>query len=111
MLKKYLGFLLMTGFFLVTSNQVVVAQESVVDEVSQSEITVYPNPVNDGKIFISSSSESVKYIEIYDVLGKRVSQAEVRMGKPIDVGDLTPGVYIITINEDNTIATRKLVVR
>lgn len=111
MLKKHFNFLLTILFFLTVTTQVVVAQNGVVNEAVQDEVTVYPNPVSDGKLYISSSFDGSKYVEIYDVLGKKVSQAEVRANKPIDVGGLTPGVYIITINEKNYIVTRKLVVR
>ncbi len=73
-------------------------------------ISFYPNPVSNGKIFITSKNAVDKDVTIYDVLGKPVIQATLT-SKELSVAGLSPGVYIIKIQEGNSTATRKLIVR
>lgn len=73
-------------------------------------LSIYPNPVTGGKVYISSSRNQEKEIEIYNVLGKPVFKTRLR-GKELDVSSLTAGIYILKIKEDDAKATRKLVVR
>ena len=70
----------------------------------------YPNPVNTGKIYITSKSALDKDITIFDVLGKKVLQATIN-AKELSIASLSPGVYIIKIREGEATATRKLIVK
>ncbi|NHM06697.1 T9SS type A sorting domain-containing protein [Flavobacterium sp. CYK-4] len=70
----------------------------------------YPNPVNTGKIFITSKTSLDKDITIFDVLGKKVLQATIN-AKELSIASLSPGVYIIKIREGEATATRKLIVK
>ncbi|RXR20750.1 T9SS type A sorting domain-containing protein [Flavobacterium amnicola] len=74
------------------------------------EMNVYPNPVANGKIYISSKTSTPKDIEIYDVLGKRVMQTTLST-KELNIAALNPGVYIIKIKDGEQRATRKLIVK
>ncbi|WP_310555745.1 T9SS type A sorting domain-containing protein [Flavobacterium sp.] len=73
-------------------------------------LSIYPNPVGNGKIYITSKSNVEKDIEIFDVLGKRVMQLTIAT-KELNVASLTPGVYIIKIKEGELRATRKLIIK
>ncbi|WP_347923874.1 T9SS type A sorting domain-containing protein [Pontimicrobium sp. SW4] len=73
-------------------------------------LTIFPNPVNNGKVYISTKYNLAKNIEIFDVLGKKVI-SQVLYGKELKIQDLNPGVYILKIKEGKLSATRKLVVR
>jgi hypothetical protein len=73
-------------------------------------LNLYPNPVSNGKVYVSTKNDSNKEIIIFDLLGKRVLQTLIS-SKELNVSSLNPGVYIIKINEDNATATRKLIVR
>ncbi len=73
-------------------------------------LTIYPNPVTNNKVFISSTLNDTKQIDIYDVLGKKV-MSETLIGKELNVSELNSGVYILKIKENELSATRKLVVR
>ncbi|MFL9844551.1 T9SS type A sorting domain-containing protein [Flavobacterium rhizosphaerae] len=73
-------------------------------------LNIYPNPVNSGRVFITSKLAQTKEVEIFDVLGKRVLMATLS-GKELNISDLTAGVYIIKIKEGDASATRKLIVR
>lgn len=73
-------------------------------------LSIYPNPVTGGKVYISTTKNQQKEIEIYNVLGKPIRKTQLR-GKELDVSDLSAGIYILKIKENNSEATRKLVVK
>ena len=74
------------------------------------DLSIYPNPVSNGKIYIATQENLLKDIQIYDVLGKKIISASL-FGKELNISKLTPGIYILKIKEGNHSATRKLVVR
>jgi hypothetical protein len=75
-------------------------------------LNFYPNPVTNGKIYITSKNISSKEITIYDVLGKLVLQTTLNTNsKEVNVSALNSGVYIIKIKEGDATATRKLIVK
>ena len=73
-------------------------------------LSFYPNPVSNGKIYISSKLGLEKEISIFDVLGKKVFQNTLTT-KELNIAALAPGVYIIKIKENDATATRKLIVK
>lgn len=79
-------------------------------EVPIDGLSIYPNPVTGGKVYISTTKNQEKFIEIYNVLGKPVHKTRLR-GREMDVSTLTPGIYILKIQEGKAKATRKLVVK
>lgn len=91
------------------------AQESKQQPKSQDTsviegLSLYPNPVNNGKVYITTKNDLDKNIIIFDVLGKKALQTTIS-SKELNVSDLLPGVYIIKINEGEATATRKLIVK
>ena len=113
MKKSYILTILLFSFFLfATSNY---AQESSLNAVSNASIdipglSIYPNPVSNGKIYINSSLNTVKQVNIYDVLGKKVLSTSL-LGKELGISELKAGVYILRIKQNDYSATRKLVVK
>jgi hypothetical protein len=104
MIKKYLYIsLLLFGFSLVA-----VAQDG--KNQSSDVLGFYPNPVTNGKIYITSKTTLEREISIYDVLGKRVFITNTS-NKELNISTITPGVYLIKIKEADVISTRKLIVR
>ena len=79
-------------------------------DVQFDNLNIYPNPVGNGRLYISSKTAEPKDIEIFDVLGKRVMQISI-VTKELNVGSLSPGVYIIKIKEGDQRATRKLIIK
>ncbi|MBC6997611.1 T9SS type A sorting domain-containing protein [Cytophaga sp. FL35] len=71
---------------------------------------LYPNPVTDGKVFISTTKNAPKQIAIYDVLGTKVLETKIT-GKELFLRDLDAGVYVLRVFELNNVATRKLIVK
>lgn len=106
MAKKYFYIvILMLCFSAVT----VSAQENK-QPGSTDGLNFYPNPVSNGKIYITSKSSLDKEVTIFDVLGKKVFQSVVNE-KELNIATLSPGVYIIKIREGEATATRKLIVK
>ena len=71
---------------------------------------MYPNPVTNGKVYITTSKNSPKEIMIYDVLGTLVLKTTI-LGKELSVSDLDAGVYVLRVFEKDKMATRKLIVK
>ncbi|CAH8284751.1 putative secreted protein (Por secretion system target) [Mariniflexile fucanivorans] len=76
------------------------------------DLSIYPNPVSNGKtfIYITSKLNLTKKIEFYDVLGKRIFSS-VLTGKELNISNLSKGVYVLKITENNISETRKLVIK
>jgi hypothetical protein len=66
--------------------------------------------VSNGKVYITSKNDSDKEVIIFDILGKKVLQTMLS-SRELNISNLSPGVYIIKINEEEATATRKLIVR
>ena len=75
-------------------------------------LSIYPNPVSNGKlyIYITSKRSLTKTIVVYNVLGKQISST-VLTGKEFNISQLSTGVYILKITENNISETRKLVIK
>lgn len=110
MAKKYFYIILLSVCFL---SLTVSAQDNKQQPGgSIEELSFYPNPVSNGKIYISSKSSAAKDIAIYDVLGKKVLQVALNVNsKEVNISSLSPGVYIIKIKEGEATATKKLIVK
>lgn len=72
-------------------------------------LKVYPNPVKNGNLYITSTSNESKSVVIFDVLGKQVLSAAVN-NDMVNVSNLNGGVYIVKITEAGKTATKKLVI-
>jgi len=108
MKKNYTHFIVLIAFLCCFSLQ---AQEhrSAEQEPSIEGLSIYPNPVNTGKIFIATKLAADKKVEIFNVLGKKVMETVVT-SREVNVSMLETGVYIIKIKEGDATATRKLII-
>ena len=103
MLKNYFNIVLLFSLFSFTA----LAQEG---KQTSDGLSFYPNPVSNGKIYITSKTSLDKDILIFDVLGKKILQTTIS-SRELNITSIPPGVYIIKITEGDTTATRKLIVR
>jgi hypothetical protein len=72
----------------------------------------YPNPVSNGVLNISSASDSLKNITIFNLLGKQVlSSSFSGVQSNVDVSSISSGIYILKVTEAGKTATKKLVIR
>lgn len=112
MVKNYFYIILFSVFFFAANASAQEAkQTSKLQEATAIEgLSMYPNPVSNGKVYITSKNDLDKEIIIFDVLGKKVFQTSIS-SKELNISNLSPGVYIIRINEGDASATRKLIVK
>ena len=74
-----------------------------------SGLNIYPNPVTNGNLYISSDRNETKAVTIFDVLGKQVLKANVS-NQVVNVSNLSKGFYILKNTEAGQTASRKLVI-
>jgi hypothetical protein len=112
MKKNYFYIITLLAFFfsLSLSAQENKQQPRTQETTSIEGLSLYPNPVSNGKVYITSKNDSDKEVIIFDILGKKVLQTMLS-SRELNISNLSPGVYIIKINEDEATATRKLIVR
>ncbi|NNF86764.1 MAG: T9SS type A sorting domain-containing protein [Winogradskyella sp.] len=79
------------------------------DEFNQTSFSLYPNPTNTGLVNISTSTNEVMNVQVFDVLGKKVKQLIVA-NNSINVSELNAGVYFVKITQNNASATKKLII-
>ena len=92
----------------VQANVVITPQVLSLDDQELNAFKVYPNPSN-GNWNVSSTS-SIKTIEVFDVLGQRVSaQIPNALEATIDGGQFQSGLYFAKIEGDNGTKTVRLV--
>ncbi|MFH6770061.1 PQQ-binding-like beta-propeller repeat protein [Gaetbulibacter aquiaggeris] len=72
---------------------------------------VYPNPVKNGEFYISTVSNGVKSVQIFDMLGKQLFSKNIQANEKITTSNLRTGVYILKVVEDDKLATTKLVIK
>ncbi len=71
---------------------------------------MYPNPVSDGVLYMSSSNNANKQVDIYSISGQQVYRKKLQLQESIDISNLNRGIYFVKIEEEGKIATRKLIV-
>ena len=81
-----------------------------VENNSISNITIYPNPVSNGKLFLSSSSNLEKEVIVFTTLGQQILQDKT-VSEAINVSALSQGTYFVKITEAGFTTTKKLIVK
>lgn len=72
-------------------------------------ITIYPNPVTDGYVYINSPS-TINHIQLQDLSGRIVLNAEGRGNNSvINARELTSGIYFIIVDTDAGRKVQKLI--
>ncbi|MBP1630564.1 MAG: hypothetical protein H6Q15_1457 [Bacteroidetes bacterium] len=78
-------------------------------EKDKANIFAYPNPAKEDINF--SCSFMIKDIEIYDIMGRRVYQKEVKdYSKSIDISSFNKGIYIAKLNTEQGLVSKKFIV-
>ena len=73
-------------------------------------LNMYPNPVSNGTLYITSNSSEEKKVAVYDVLGKQVLESKTS-NNTVDVNNLKAGAYIVKITEGGKTDARKLIIQ
>lgn len=80
------------------------------DEFASTGFNIYPNPVTSGVVNITSTSNEVISVTVYDILGKQVLNTQVE-NNTLNVSSLNTGIYILNINQNGNTSTKKLVIK
>jgi hypothetical protein len=81
-----------------------------ISQVEATDFNVYPNPTSTGFVNITSKTNDVIEVAVFDILGKQVLNNTVN-NNSLDVSTLRTGVYIMKISQNGNTITKKLVVR
>ncbi len=81
-----------------------------IDIIENENITIFPNPIND-IVKIKSKKEKLERIEITDITGKLVALYQINslLNYQIDLSAQTNGIYILKIQTENEILTKKII--
>lgn len=75
-------------------------------------LSIYPNPVMmNSTIYIESSKNQPKEVELYNVVGKKMLSVTMANKELVLPYSVNAGIYIMKIREDNSTATRKIIVK
>jgi hypothetical protein len=91
--------------FIISVNQVLGVKQNTI-----AGLNMYPNPVSNGTLYISSNSSEAKSVSVYDVLGKQVLNTKTS-NNTVNVSSLKGGSYIVKISEDGKTDTKKLIIQ
>ena len=80
---------------------------SVIDE-ALSDVSIYPNPVDDELTIKTSADIFDKIATVFDINGKRLSSTKLKTNT-LDVSNLASGVYFLRLESDGKIIKRKFI--
>ncbi|WP_026754727.1 T9SS type A sorting domain-containing protein [Sediminibacter sp. Hel_I_10] len=81
-----------------------------INDLNAANFEIYPNPVSNGFVNITSSSNDAITVSVFDILGKNVITKTLNANR-LNVSALQTGVYILKISQNDAITTKKLVVK
>ncbi len=86
---------------------------SSVNEISETNINIYPNPAANDVIINTSSVKNASELSIYDITGRNVYTEKLSGQKQItlNVSGFASGIYNIIVSGDNTVTAKFSVVK
>ena len=81
-----------------------------IDDEDILDMRIYPNPVDGNFVTILSPINGTKYIEVFDINGRRVMDTTIN-NDTLDVSSINSGFYMIKVTIDGQSKISKLVVR
>ncbi len=81
-----------------------------INEVKGTEIKIYPNPLNNSLTIETESGQESQMI-LMDISGREVKKVRLEQKDNIDVSNLTPGIYFITVSKNREVVYKSKVVK
>ena len=110
MTKKYFHILTLVLLFSSLSMMGQENNQSNMQPQPTEALSFYPNPITDGKLYISSKNAMSREITVFDVLGKVVFKTTT-LAKEINLQSIQAGIYLIRIKEGEQTSTKKLIIK
>lgn len=73
--------------------------------------SIYPNPLTNGRLFISTPNSAIANLELLDVHGKKIWQSMSTEDGSIELPTLPAGLYLLHIEQAGKNAYKRLVIR
>ena len=82
----------------------------MIEDSQLLDVVAYPNPTTD-YIYVKRNSSEESEIRLIDIMGRSVKSIKTSDSQTkIDVQDLIPGYYTLTVNENNQRTSVKVLV-
>ena len=84
-----------------------------IDELTENQISLFPNP-SEGNVTIALNSASLSEsfsVEIYDAIGKLVATHKLNTETNINISSLDGGVYLFKIKKNNTLIKTSQIIK
>lgn len=78
----------------------------ITDQSNNNEVKVYPNPTS-GQLHIVNNNHEIKTISIRNLHGQTIKK-NINLHRPVNLENLEPGVYILTIETNTQTINRKV---
>ena len=80
-----------------------------IDDNEIENMIIYPNPANDGFVNIVSSEMGDKFVELFDINGRKVLSTSIS-GERLDISNLEAGFYMTRVTINGKSSTSKLII-
>ncbi|MCE3228264.1 MAG: BNR/Asp-box repeat protein [Bacteroidetes bacterium] len=86
------------------------------ENTEESYVNLFPNPTSSNvTVHLSVKKKGTISVEVCNILGQRIktTNMEVQEGEnnlPIDINDLSSGIYLVNIKAGNAVSTKKLII-
>ena len=74
------------------------------------DMRIYPNPSNGSYVTIQTPVNGVKYVEVFDITGKRLINTALS-ADTLDVSSMSAGMYLVKVTVEGQSKTSKLIIR
>ena len=79
--------------------------------ITETDIKIYPNPTSDEFTIELPFDETYFHVAIYDLNGKEVLNQDIaQKTSNISTNELTEGIYLIKLSNNNSIFNKKLLI-
>lgn len=85
---------------------------SAVNELQLTELNIFPNPANQKLYLKNSGFNFIEEISIFNIAGQKVmNKSQFSVSNGIDIEQLKNGIYILRIENNNQVISKKFVVK
>ena len=74
------------------------------------DMRIYPNPSNGSYVTIQTPVSGVKYVEVFDITGKRLINTSLS-ADTLDVSSMSTGMYLVKVTVEGQSKVSKLIIR